>query len=41
MSMDMADTIPNAKGFSLSNLRYMMRFYGLFKDIEWGCRINA
>lgn len=33
MSMDMSDMIPNAKGFSLTNLRYMMRFYGLFKDI--------
>lgn len=33
MSMDMADMIPNAKGFSPTNLRYMMRFYGLFKDI--------
>ena len=26
--------IPNAKGFSPTNLRYMMRFYELFKDIE-------
>ena len=34
MSMDMADMIPNAKGFSPTNLRYMMRFYALFKDIE-------
>ena len=34
MSMDMADIIPNAKGFSPTNLRYMMRFYGLFKDIK-------
>ena len=33
MSMDMSDMIPNAKGFSPTNLRYMMRFYGLFKDI--------
>lgn len=35
MSMDMADMIPNAKGFSPTNLRYMMRFYGLFKDIAF------
>lgn len=34
MSMDLTDLIPNAKGFSPSNLRYMMRFYELFKDIE-------
>ena len=34
MSMDMTDVIPNAKGFSPTNLRYMMRFYALFKDIE-------
>lgn len=34
MSMDMADMIPNVKGFSPTNLRYMMRFYVLFKDIE-------
>ena len=33
MSMDMSDMIPNAKGFSPTNLRYMMRFYGLYKDI--------
>lgn len=33
MSMDMADMIPNVKGFSPTNLRYMMRFYGLFKSI--------
>lgn len=33
ISMDMIDMIPNAKGFSPTNLRYMMRFYGLFKDI--------
>lgn len=33
MSMDMTDMIPTAKGFSPTNLRYMMRFYGLFKDI--------
>ena len=26
--------ILNAKGFSPTNLRYMMRFYGLYKDIE-------
>ena len=32
MSMDMTDVIPNAKGFSPTNLRYMMRFYALFKD---------
>ena len=35
MSMDMTDMIPNAKGFSPTNLRYMMRFYTLFKDIEF------
>lgn len=34
MSMDMTDMIPNAKGFSPTNLRYMMRFYSLFKDIK-------
>ena len=34
MSMDLADMIPNAKGFSPTNLRYMMRFYELFNDIE-------
>lgn len=34
MSMDLADMIPNVKGFSPTNLRYMMRFYELFKDIE-------
>ena len=34
MSMDMTDMIPNVKGFSPSNLRYMMRFYNLFKDVE-------
>lgn len=34
MSMDMADMIPNAKGFSPTNLRYMMRFYCLFQDIS-------
>ena len=34
MSMDLANMIPNAKGFSPTNLRYMMRFYELFKDIE-------
>ena len=33
MSMDLADIIPNAKGFSPTNLRYMMRFYELFKDL--------
>ena len=34
ISMDMSDIIPNVKGFSPTNLRYMMRFYGLFKEIE-------
>lgn len=34
MSRDMSDIIPNAKGFSPTNLRYMMRFYELFKKIE-------
>lgn len=34
MSIDMSDIIPNIKGFSPTNLRYMMRFYGIFKDIE-------
>jgi len=33
MSMDLADIIPNVKGFSPTNLRYMMRFYELYKDI--------
>ena len=33
--MDMTDMIPNAKGFSPTNLRYMMRSYTLFKDIEF------
>lgn len=33
MSVDLSDMIPNAKGFSPTNLRYMMRFYGIFKDI--------
>jgi hypothetical protein len=32
--MDMSDMIPNVKGFSPTNLRYMMRFYELFSDIE-------
>lgn len=32
--MDMSDIIPDAKGFSPTNLRYMMRFYELFKDVE-------
>lgn len=34
MSTDMSDMIPSAKSFSPSNLRYMMRFYELFKDVE-------
>lgn len=34
MSVDLTDMIPNAKGFSPTNLRYMMRFYELFKDIK-------
>ena len=34
MSMDMSEIIPNAKGFSLTNLRYMMRFYESFKEIK-------
>jgi predicted nuclease of restriction endonuclease-like (RecB) superfamily len=33
MSLDMSDMIPNVKGFSPTNLRYMMRFYEMFKDI--------
>lgn len=28
------DMIPNVKGFSPTNLRYMVRFYELFQDIE-------
>ena len=40
MSMDMSDMIPNAKGFSPTNLRYMMRFYGLFQEIELVPRIG-
>lgn len=35
MSMDMSDMIPNVKGFSPTNLRYMMRFYELFRDVEF------
>ena len=34
MSMDLMDMIPNAKSFSPTNLRYMVRFYELFKDVE-------
>lgn len=34
LSIDLADMIPNAKGFSPTNLRYMMRFYELFQDIQ-------
>lgn len=34
MSLDLADIIPNAKGFSPRNLRYMMKFYELFRNIE-------
>lgn len=34
MSKDLTDLIPNAKGFSPSNLRYMMRFYNEFKNVE-------
>lgn len=34
MSMDMSDIIPNAKGFSPTNLRYMMRFYGLLRTLK-------
>ncbi len=34
MSRDMLDSIPNAKGFSPTNLRYMMRFYESFREIE-------
>lgn len=34
MSLDMMDMIPNVKGFSPTNLRYMVRFYELFQDIE-------
>lgn len=33
MSIDLADMIPNVKGFSPTNLRYMMRFYNLFPDV--------
>ena len=35
MSMDMSDMIPNVKGFSPTNLRYMMRFYEMFKELEF------
>ncbi len=34
LSMDLIDLIPNTKGFSPTNLRYMMRFYELFQDIQ-------
>lgn len=34
MSVDLTDMIPNVKGFSPTNLRYMMRFYELFKDVK-------
>lgn len=34
MSLDLMDMIPNVKGFSPTNLRYMVRFYELFQDIE-------
>lgn len=34
MSMDLMDMIPNARCFSPTNLRYMARFYEIFKDIE-------
>lgn len=34
MSLDLMDMIPNVKGFSPTNLRYMVRFYALFQDIE-------
>ena len=34
MSMDLMDMIPNAKSFSPTNLRYMARFYEIFKDVE-------
>lgn len=34
MSSDLMDMIPNVKGFSPTNLRYMVRFYELFQDIE-------
>ncbi|MBR5565078.1 MAG: DUF1016 family protein [Roseburia sp.] len=34
MSMDLRDMIPNVKSFSPTNLRYMVRFYEVFKDIE-------
>lgn len=34
MSMDLMDMIPNAKSFSPTNLRYMVRFYERFKDVE-------
>ena len=33
MSMDLMDMIPNAKSFSPTNLRYMTRFYEIFKNI--------
>ena len=34
MSIDLRDMIPSAKSFSPTNLRYMVRFYEAFKDIE-------
>lgn len=34
MSLDLTEMIPNVKGFSPTNLRYMVRFYELFQNIE-------
>jgi len=35
LSIDLIDLLPNAKGFSPTNLRYMMRFYDIFNDISF------
>ena len=34
MSIDISDIISNIKGFSPTNLRYMMRFYENFREIQ-------
>lgn len=34
MSLDLREMIPSVRGFSPTNLRYMVRFYELFQDIE-------
>ena len=34
LSADLRATLPNAKGFSASNLRYMKRFYELYTNFQ-------